>query len=111
MGWAVTDETALVPAGKVALVFDVDGAQYCGGEPCSLCGIRQTPTGKPRAFVRVRQKVKGGTRELNWICPDCVGRLVMQVEKLGLWSEMSPAVQGAITRMLARRRRVLARKP
>lgn len=102
----------LVLSRKTTLIFDGDGAQYLSsGDPCSLCGCRQTPWGKPRAFIRVRRKVNpGASKQVAQLCPDCIARAVLQVERLSLWSEVSPAVRAAVKRMINKRRRVAVRK-
>lgn len=90
------------------LVFDGDGSQFCpGGEPCSICNVRQTPTGKPRAFVRVRKRLAVGTWPVAQLCPDCICRALLQVERLGLWGEVSPAIRAAIRRMLTKRTKLV----
>lgn len=94
---------ALASRGKRALIFDVDAAQYGdAGAPCSLCGVRQVPA-VLLSFVRVRQKLGDHSKELAWLCPDCVARAMIQVERCGLWRQLSAAVATAVKRVLTRK--------
>lgn len=87
------------------VVFDGDGSQYIPGhsQPCTLCGIWQGIVRPPTTFVRVRRRVDGGTREVAWLCPDCIGRAMIQVNRLGLLRQMRPTVRGALRRMINKR--------
>lgn len=96
----------LVKPGKRALIFDGDGARYIPGDsPCTLCGTPQEIDTAPRVFIRVREKLAHGTREVALLCPDCIARAVLQVERLSLWRDVSGAVRAAIQRMIAKRRK------
>lgn len=90
---------------KRRLVFDVDGSQYTdSGAPCTICGARQVIwEGGPRSFVRIREKIPLGTRIVAYVCPECVGRLFLQTERLRLWNQVSGTVRAAIRRVLMRR--------
>lgn len=99
--------TEIAKPGKRQLVFDGDGSQYGdAGLPCSVCGKHQVH----EVFIRVREKVPGGTRHLMLVCPDCVARLFLQVERLDLWRHVSGVVMAAIRRLLEKRRAKEAKK-
>lgn len=94
----------VLPAARADLVFDGDGSQFMPtGHPCSLCRVRQTPTfTPPHSFVRVRERIQGGTVERAWLCPDCVARATMVANRLGYWKQCSVAVRSAMRRMFNR---------
>lgn len=90
-----------------SLIFDVDGSQYApGGSPCTLCGCRQDAFDDraPRAFVRVREKVDHGSVVVAQLCPDCIARAVVRVDRHQLWAWVSRPVQVAILAMVKRYR-------
>ncbi len=99
--------TEITIPGKRQLVFDGDGSQYTdSGFPCSVCGKRQR-IGDPQnqVFIRVREKLAtGGTRHLMLVCPDCVARMFLQVERLSLWNQVSGVVMAAIKRLFEKKR-------
>ncbi len=80
------------------LIFDGDGSQFLeSGHPCSLCGHRLTIDGPgPRTFIRVREKTGANSREIGFLCPDCVARAFLQVSRLGLWTQVRAVVLRAI---------------
>lgn len=84
------------------LVFDGDASQTTardfGGEPCTLCH------GRPPTLIRVREKVAGGTQPVAFVCPDCVARMFVQVERLSLWHTVSGVVLRAIHKVLLKKR-------
>ncbi len=83
------------------LIFDGDASQTTaaeyGGSPCTIC------LNRPPTLIRIREKVPGGSKELMFVCPNCVGRLFVQVERLGLWKDVSAVVQRAMAKVLGRR--------
>lgn len=82
----VTRALAVVDGG---LIFDGDGSQYAGEEPCTSCGERQQIHCPPTVFVRIRRAQRtnsAASREVAWLCPDCVARAMLQIERLGLWT-------------------------
>lgn len=100
--------------GKRQLIFDGDGSQYTeSGLPCSVCGKHQrVDDSQNQVFIRVREKLAaGGSRHLMLVCPDCVARLFLQVERLNLWNQVSGVVMAAIKRLLAKRRTKVEAKP
>ena len=100
--------TDLAKRGKRELIFDVDRSQFLPtGSPCSICGERQDPFGRHVSFVRVREKLGDHSEPVAWLCPDCVARAMIQVERHGLWKQLSGAVAAAVARVLARKRQVV----
>lgn len=99
--------TQIVRPGKRQLVFDGDGSQFTPdtGLPCSVCGKHQTVGDRPsQVFIRVREKLTtGGTRHLMLVCPDCVARMFLQVERLSLWDQVSGVVRSAIKRLFEKK--------
>lgn len=92
-----------------SLVFDADASHYTPqGSPCSLCGVRHSIEAPPTGFIRVRERVPGGTRDVALLCPDCIGRAIIQVERVGYWSQMGAGVRSAIQRVLAKRAKRIA---
>lgn len=80
---------------KRPLVFDGDGTHNGpNSESCTLCQKDDTPWG--HVVIRVREKIEGGTRPVALLCPDCIARAVLQVERLGLWRHVSRVVMMAI---------------
>ena len=95
--------TNLAKPGKRKLIFDGDGSQFTDtGQPCSLCNTRMTAD-NGLVFIRVREKLQTGTRELGFVCPDCVARMFLQVTRLDLWRHVSGNVVRAIQRLLRKR--------
>lgn len=86
------------------LIFDGDGSQFLPdtGLPCHFCGIHQTPE-DAMIFIRVREKLESGTREIGHVCPDCVARMFLQVERLNLWKYVTGQVMAAIKRLFKKR--------
>jgi hypothetical protein len=101
-GPAPVRTTALATVGGgEGLIFDVDGAQYLPtGEPCTVCGVHQGIEHPPRALVRIRRKAGGRSTEVAFLCPDCVGRAMIQINRCNLLGQMSPAVRAALRRMI-----------
>ncbi len=92
--------------GKRQLVFDGDASQFApdSGLPCSVCGVHQSVDDKLHTcFIRVREKIPGGTRHLMLVCPDCVARMFLQVERLSLWNQVSGVVMAAIRRLFEKK--------
>lgn len=93
----------LTKPGRRRLIFDADASQFMpadmGGKPCSLCGVHQEIHSNPRTFIRVREKIQGGSREIAHVCPDCVARLFLQVERHKLWDQVTAVVRSAIERI------------
>lgn len=89
------------------LIFDGDASQFMpdSGEPCTLCGVHQNvyDDKAPTTFIRVREKVGGGTKEIAFVCPDCVARMFLQVERLSLWGQVSGTVLAAIKRLFVKK--------
>lgn len=112
---APDDETALATDSPDRLVFDADGSQFLpSGEPCSLCGIRMSTVGmwspsNPRAFIRVRRKVPGGTDPVAMLCPTCIARALLQVGRHDLLKYVNPTVLAAIDRMIDKQRGAASR--
>lgn len=74
------------------------------GIPCTVCGAHQS-TDQQRTYIRAREKLAdGSTRIVTLVCPDCVARMFLQVERLDLWSQVSGIVMSAIRRALDKRR-------
>jgi hypothetical protein len=99
--------TEIAKPGRRKLVFDGDGSQFLPdtGLPCSVCGKHQLPEDVPsQVFIRVREKLANGTtRHLMLVCPDCVARMFLQVERLSLWNQVSGVVMAAIKRLFEKR--------
>ena len=108
----MTPDTALARTGRRELIFDVDGSQYGPwGAPCSLCNVRQDPTVALLSFVRVREKLGDHSEHVAYLCPDCVARAMIQVERCGLWRQLSGAVAAAVKRVLSRRQKLVLAEP
>lgn len=106
----MTKSIAIVSA-RQALIFDVDGSQFGAefgltADPCSICGVTQGIHRPPRAFVRIRRKVTGGSKRVALLCPDCIGRAMIKIIRHELGREMTPAVRGTLRRMFNDARRV-----
>jgi hypothetical protein len=97
----------IAKTGKRKLIFDGDGSQYTSaGLPCRLCGVHQTVDDMPPSvFIRVREKLEdGSSRLVMHVCPNCVARLFLQVERLSLWNQVSGVVMAAIKRVFEKKR-------
>ena len=98
--------TEITKPGRRKLIFDGDGSQFLpNGKPCSFCGRKMEPEDMPPPiFIRVREKLaNGSTREIAHVCPDCVGRAFLQVERLSLWGQVSGQVVAAIKRVFEKK--------
>lgn len=91
----------LAKTGRRRLIFDADASQFMPdtGKPCSLCGVQQEIDKAPRTFIRVREKIQGGSREIAHFCPNCVARLFLQVERHKLWDQVTAVIRSAIERI------------
>jgi len=89
------------------LVFDGDASQFMPdtGTPCTLCGVHQNvyDDKAPTTFIRVREKIEGGTHTIAFVCPNCVARMFLQVERLSLWNQVSGTVMAAIKRLFTKK--------